>query len=365
MVPIFIKSLKWITISLAVLGLSLSLLIWSITFHPDALQQEPVVNHPNAPILTAGQKVKVLSWNVQYMSGKNYEFWYDRFKGDGPDIRASKADIDQTFNHIAKLIIEQNPDVILLQELHDNAKRTDYEDQLQRLLTLLPPQYNNYSESFYWQAGFVPLPQIMGSVGMKLAVISKYKLGDALRHQLATIKTDPVSDQFNFRRAIQEVSLPISSDTGTSKLTLMNTHFDAFAQGSDTMQQQVAYLEQLLSDKSAKGQQWMIAGDFNLLPPGQYENMDATARTYYQPKSELEGIYQQFNVIPSLAQANGPNANQWFTHFPNRLEVTAPDRTIDYFVHSDQLQVQDAQVLQQNTWHISDHLPMIVTIALP
>ncbi|WP_443627882.1 endonuclease/exonuclease/phosphatase family protein [Candidatus Njordibacter sp. Uisw_002] len=362
MLKVLLKSLKWITISLVVLVVTLSILIWNITFHPPALQEEVVVNQTNTPILESGQSVKILSWNVQYMSGKNYEFWYDRLDGDGPDIRASKADIDQTFNQIAQLIIEKNPDIILLQELHDNAKRTDYEDQLERLLSLLPPEYNNHSESFYWQAGFVPLPQIMGSVGMKLAVISKYKLGNALRHQLATIKTDPISDQFNFRRAIQEVSLPINNG---SQLTLMNTHFDAFAQGSNTMQQQVAYLEKLLTDKTAKGQPWMIAGDLNLLPPGQYENMDATARSYYQPKSELTGIYQQFNVIPSLEQANGANAKEWFTHFPNRLEVTAPDRTIDYFVHSDQLQVEDAKVLQKNTWHISDHLPMIVTIAIP
>ncbi|MDC9720584.1 MAG: endonuclease/exonuclease/phosphatase family protein [Gammaproteobacteria bacterium] len=362
MLNILIKSIKWITISLVVLVAALAALIWSITFHPPALQTEPVVNQINAPILKSGQQVKVLSWNLQYMSGKNYEFWYDRLDGDGPDIRATKADIDQTFEQVAQLIIAQNPDVILLQELHDNAKRTDYEDQLQRLLTLLPAAYGNYSEALYWQAGFVPLPQIMGSVGMKLAVISKYKLSDALRHQLATIKTDPVSDQFNFRRAIQEVNLPIE---GGGRLSLMNTHFDAFAQGSDTMQQQVSYLENLLAEKNSAGEAWLIAGDFNLLPPGQYQNMDAMARTYYQPNSEFARIYHQFNVIPSIEQANGPNAKAWFTHFPNRKEVTAPDRTIDYFVYSDHLSVSKTQVLQDNTWHISDHLPMIGTIAIP
>ena len=362
MLNILMKSVKWIAISLVALVIALAILIWSITFHPPALQDEAVINQTGAPVLKPGQQVKVLSWNLQYMSGKNYEFWYDRLDGDGPDIRASKADIDQTFDQVAQLIIEQNPDVILLQELHDNAKRTDYEDQLQRLLSMLPTEYNNYSETFYWQASFVPLPQIMGSVGMKLAVISKYKLGDALRHQLAAIKTDPVSDQFNFRRAIQEVSLPI---LGGNKLTLMNTHFDAFAQGSDTMQQQVSYLQQLLSDKNANEESWIIAGDFNLLPPGQYENMDATARTYYQPDSEFARIYDQFNVIPSIEQANGADAKDWFTHFPNRSEVSAPDRTIDYFVYSDHMLVNDAKVLQQNTWDISDHLPMIATIKLP
>jgi endonuclease/exonuclease/phosphatase family metal-dependent hydrolase len=362
MLNFLIRSVKWITIRLAILASALALLIWSITFHPPALQEEAVVNQADVQMLKSGQQVKILSWNVQYMSGKKYEFWYDRLDGDGPDIRASKADISLTFNQVAKLIIEQNPDIILLQELHDDAKRTDYQDQLQRLLTLLPPEYNNFSEAFYWQAGFVPLPQIMGSVGMKLAVISKYKLGTALRHQLASIKTDPVSDQFNFRRAIQEVSFPV---TGGNKLTVMNTHFDAFAQGSDTMQQQVSYLKRLLNGKNENGESWIIAGDFNLLPPGQYEKMDATARNYYQPNSEFAHIYDQFNVIPTLEQTSGPNASNWFTHFPNRKEVSGPDRTIDYFVYSDQMQMDDAYVIQQNTLHISDHLPMVATITLP
>ena len=362
MLSFLIKSVKWAAIRLLVLAAALALLIWSITFHPPALQAEAVVNQTGVPILKAGQQVKILSWNLQYMSGKNYEFWYDRADGDGPDIRASKTDIEQTFKHVAQLIIEQNPDVILLQELHDNAKRTDYEDQLQRLLTLLPAEYNNYSEAFYWQASFVPLPQIMGSVGMKLGVISKYKLGDALRHQLPSIKADLVTDQFNFRRAIQEVSLPV---TGGNKLTLMNTHFDAFAQGSDTMQQQVAYLQRLLNGKNENGEAWIIAGDFNLLPPGQYENLSAKARAYYQSDSEFALIYDQFNVIPTLEQANGPDASDWFTHFPNGKEILGPDRTIDYFIYSDHLKVGDAQVIQQNTWHISDHLPMITTIQLP
>ena len=362
MLNFLIRSVKWTAIRLIFLMVALALLIWSITFHPPALQAEAVVNQAHAPVLESGQQVKLLSWNVQYMAGKNYEFWYDRIDGDGADIRPIKSDIEQTFNQVAALIIEQNPDVILLQELHDNAKRTDYEDQLQRLLAMLPAEYNNYSESFYWQASFVPLPQIMGSVGMKLAVISKYKLGDALRHQLASIKTDPITDQFNFRRAIQEVSLPVA---GGNKLTLMNTQFDAFAQGSDTMQQQVAYLKQLLNNKNQNGEAWVIAGDFNLLPPGQYEKLSTKARAYYQPESEFSSIYDQFNVIPTLEQANGPDASQWFTHFPNQKEVSGPDRTIDYLVYSHHLQVDEAQVIQQNTWHISDHLPMTATITLP
>jgi len=345
-----------------VLILLLTALVWSITFHPKDRQNEIVHNHPDAPMLQGGQTLKVLSWNVQYMAGKNYEFWYDRLDGSGPDIRPSREDIEATYTEVARVIEAQNPDIILLQELSDGAARTDHEDQLQRLLSQLPPEYSNYTEAFYWQADFVPLPQIMGSVGLKLAVISKYRIDSAIRHQLATIKTFPLYDEFNFKRAIQEVHISVY---GGQPLSLMNTHFDAFAQGSDTMQKQVSYLQQLLTQKTAADEPWLIAGDLNLLPPEQYKLLPQEDQEYFQPDSELAAIYARFAVVPSIDQATGSDAKNWFTHFPNRREISAPDRTIDYFIHSQKLSDLQGQVLQDNTWHISDHLPMLARFTVP
>ena len=71
---------------IVILILALAALVWSITFHPKDLQNEAVHNHPDAPMLQRGQSIKVLSWNLQYMASKNYEFWYDRIEGDGPDV---------------------------------------------------------------------------------------------------------------------------------------------------------------------------------------------------------------------------------------------------------------------------------------
>ncbi|MDC1227681.1 hypothetical protein N8Z34_01710, partial [Oceanospirillaceae bacterium] len=94
MLKFLIKSFKWTAIRLFFLTAMLALLIWSITFHPPALQAEVVVNQAAVATLKSGQQVKILSWNVQYMSGKNYEFWYDSINGDGPDIRAKRTDIE-------------------------------------------------------------------------------------------------------------------------------------------------------------------------------------------------------------------------------------------------------------------------------
>jgi hypothetical protein len=62
------------------------------TFHPPAVASEAVVCPADAPELTPGQAVKVLSWNIQYLAGKDYVFWYDLFDESGPDDRPSRGD---------------------------------------------------------------------------------------------------------------------------------------------------------------------------------------------------------------------------------------------------------------------------------
>jgi len=56
-------------------------------------------------------------------------------------------------------------DVVLLQEIDDGAARTDYNDQLARLLPLLPPEYVCHTTAFYWKAAYVPHPRIHGGAG--------------------------------------------------------------------------------------------------------------------------------------------------------------------------------------------------------
>ncbi|MGH2542814.1 MAG: hypothetical protein ACRDIB_08455, partial [Ardenticatenaceae bacterium] len=45
---------------------------WAVTFHPPEVQAEAVTCPESAPRLQQGQALKVLSWNVQFMAGKEY-----------------------------------------------------------------------------------------------------------------------------------------------------------------------------------------------------------------------------------------------------------------------------------------------------
>jgi len=358
-----LKIAKWLGIVIAGAIAALAILIYATTFHPAETQDEAFVSPATAPVLKPGARVKVLSWNIQYMAGKNYVFFYDLLAGDGPDERPSAKDVVLTLGEIVRIIRSENPDIVLIQEIDEGSKRTDYENQLEKLLAELPESYSSYTSTFYHKAAFVPHPRIKGSVGLKLATISKYRISKAVRHQLPIIPDNLLVRQFNFKRCILEARIPVE---GGKDLAVFNTHFDAFAQGSDTMKKQAAYAMALFEKTTPEVSGWLIGGDFNLLPPGKsYGRLPAPQRAYFNEDTELAPLFGKYRSVPSLAEINGPDYLRWLSHYPNDPAVKAPDRTIDFIFLSDSVVLMEHYIRQGETWMISDHLPLVADIIVP
>src|SRR6056297_11414 len=225
---------------LTILGLA----VWTLTFHPADIQPAPVSCMDKTGVPKGGETIKVLSWNVQYMAGKGHCFFYE----GGTDKAPTETEVIQTLNHAARVIKIENPDMILLQEIDEGAKRSHYMDQLKMLCERLDGMYPCRSEAFYWKAGFVPHPDIMGAVGMKLVILSKYRISAAKRYQLPLIPENWLFQQFNLKRALLEVRIPF----GEHELIIMNTHLSAFAQGTDTMEKQIAAVKSIIKNTREK-----------------------------------------------------------------------------------------------------------------
>ena len=356
------KYAAWSLAGLVIIAGLLGVLVWAITFHPAEIQHEMVICPTDTPVLQAGQALKVLTYNVQYMAGKNYVFFYDLPDNAGPDERPTAADIDQTLREVARIILAENPDVVLLQEVDDGSARTDYEDQLVRLLALLPEAYKCHASAFYWQATFVPHPRIRGAIGQKLAIIAKYQIDAASRYQLPVAAADPLTRQFSPKQAILEARLPVEN---RPDLVLLTTHLEVSKQGAAVMQQQVAAVSEQLAALDQAGYAWLIGGDFNLLPPGQFDRLQADQKGNFRAETELKPLFDRYNVIPGLADINGEQGPHWYTMFVNDPRTTQPDRTLDYIFFADRLTLIDGYVRQHDTLRISDHLPLIVQFALP
>ncbi|MBC3411398.1 endonuclease/exonuclease/phosphatase family protein [Pseudomonas sp. SWRI51] len=337
--------------------------LWLLADHlgwqPAPRETLPVACQGSPAPLTPGQSLKVMSWNVQYLAGKRYVFWYDQ--GRGSDTRPSAEDLAFNLDEVARVIRAEQPDIVLLQELDRDAKATGYQDQLALLRERLADLYPCSVQAYDWQSGFVPDRHIFGSVGRTLATLSRYPIAKAERLQLPNAADGALARLRERQPALLVSYLPISDGT---RLAVLNTQLSAFQPGSDLQLRQVQHVAKVLDRLETQGTPWLIGGDFNLLPLGQYRRLPPAMRGNYPADSDLHLLWDKYPMIPSNAEAGGAERSAWLTHFPNDPAVSAPDRTVDYLLHSPRLLREQAQVLQEDTLQISDHLPVLGVLRL-
>ena len=355
----FLKAAIYVVGVIAILLGLLYGFVYLVSAHPKDIEPAVVQCANDAPSLQSGQTIKVYNQNVQFMAGKNYQFFFE----GGTDTRPSPEDIERTLDRLAETIIDENPDIILLQEVDNGAKRTDYKDQTAELMKRLPDDYKCTASAWYWKVKFNLAPHILGTSSMDLVIISKYKITKGERHQLALVPSPWLVQQMNIKRALLDTVMPLEGFDGD--MHVLNTHLEAFAANTDTLEQQVNEVDGILAKLSGQNLPWFISGDFNLLPPGQYDELPESQRSLYNPHTELEELITNYQVLPTMEEMNGPDKEKWYTHWPNDPAVSGPDRNIDYIFYSDLLTPVDHYVRSEDTLDISDHLPLIAEFRLP
>ena len=356
------RLLRPILSGLLLLAAALASLIYSVTWRPDAKEVLALSCPATAPVLVPGQALKVMTWNVQYLAGKRYVFWYNLVDGSGPDLRPTREDMAFSLDEVSRVIRDEQPDLVLLQELDENAKASDYQDQLALLQERLVDLYPCSTQAFTWKADFVPDWHILGSVGRKLVTLSRYQIEHAERLQLPVAEANIISRQFQPKPALLVNYLPLN-DGG--QIVAINTQFDAPTLDNSNLLLQMQATGVLLDKFESQGTPWLIGGDFNLLPIGQFLRLPAELRAGYSPDSELHLLWEKYPMIPSNPEATGIDRELWLTHFPNDPRAEAPDRTLDYLFYSPKLQRIEGYVRQEDTLTISDHLPVLGRLLLP
>jgi endonuclease/exonuclease/phosphatase family metal-dependent hydrolase len=193
-------------------------------------------------------------------------------------------------------------------------------------------------------------------------IFSKYRLGSAYRYQLPLRPGDPITNDFNFKRAILEVEIPNRDGKG---LVLLNTHLDAFPNRTNVMDRQVNAIERFLAHLDRQDLPWVIGGDFNLLPPGQRSRLPAEMRGGYSEPSEITPIYRDYQGVPTVHDATARAMEQFLT-FSSRVDSKrVPARTLDYLFASSSIGIEKYGVRQDDMLELSDHLPVVAEFRLP
>ena len=329
-----------------------------LNYHPKSVEPIEARNVGRAPFLLPGERVRVVTFNVQFLAGAGYHFFYD----GGPDTLVARGDIESTAMKIGAFIASSNPDLVLLQEVDCGARRTCYLDELTLLSSAFPERLQNHVAACYWRSKFVPHPKILGPAGTKLVIFSRYRLGKARRYQLPRTPRNPIVSDFNLKRALLEVEVPLPNG---EYLTVLNTHLEAFPKGSNVMERQVQKLLERLNWLSRRNRPWILGGDFNLLPPGQSARLSPETRGIHREPSEIGAIYERYAGVPQVAEATGAQMHRCFTFTQRSGATRIPVRTLDYFFASPTVTIQGYSVQREGMLNVSDHLPLIAEFTLP
>ena len=302
--------------------------------------------------LQAGEAFNLVSWNIQYAATRKHHFFYD----GGTVGKVPASDVEEGLRRIQNQLQLLEPDLILFQEIDRGADRTAGIDQQKALQGMLGMPCSLSAP--YWRAPFVPTPSgdMLGRTEMHLGQLAKVQMQNGERVQLALLRESRFKQIFNIKRALLTSELPIQG--WSAPLALAQTHLSAFSNGDGTLEAQVAVLEQWMSARPPD-QPWILAGDLNLLPPGDdASRLGADAAHYADATNPIERLLPRFHEIFGDAQLAPQNR----TFLP--FGATETDRKIDFVFYGGPLEVCEARVVQEPD-PVSDHLPIYARFVLP
>lgn len=321
---------------------------WATSHRPADLEFPPVVKVSPGKALKRGDVFTLVSWNIQYSASRKHHFFYD----GGKAAHVPPQDVQDTINAINSALLEMNADITLIQEIDRNSVRTQRIDQLSRFVEATKAA--SWVSTPYHKVPYLPVPthEMLGPVETHLGIMSRYDIQGSSRIAMAMMNEVFYRQWFNLKRCILTADIPIE---GGGVLRIANTHLSAFSGGDGTLAKQVNTAKEWME----KDQSFILAGDFNLLPPGDDpKRLSAESDLYADATNPIEALIPRFrSAIPPEQMLD----EKWRTYLP--FGYAEPDRMIDYVFMGDQVEVLEVDVPRKYS-AISDHLPMVVKFRL-
>ncbi len=292
--------------------------------------------------------------------------WFGDSCGDR--VILSREEVLQGLRGLAARICQVDPDILFLQEVDVQSKRTAYIDEVDWLLNNTPLNYAVYASA--WEAQIVPSDGL-GRMNMGNAVLSKYPISSAERIRLVQRgDQDALTRLFYLQRNMIKAKIEVP---GLEHFYVVNIHADAFST-DDTKRKHILRFKEELDALDSSGAIFVAGGDFNLLPPGSDSTdfciEDACAGesfhhpgddpfhkegSNYTPEKEwLIELYAAYTPDIPLDQYRA-NQARYFTHAVDRR--SAWDRKLDYLFTNRSWQ-PGSVIVHQDFSIESDHAPV-------
>ena len=335
---------------------------FSNTESPKEYTAKTLAAPPNKDTLT------VVTWNIRFGIGRAN--WFGDSCGDL--VLFDDETIKNGLELLALQIAEMDADILLLQEVDIDSKRSAYIDQVQWLLDHTSMNYGVYASM--WQVQFVPSDGL-GRVNTGNAILSKWPLSEAERVQLSLRgDQDALTKAFYVRRNVLKAVVNYPG----SPFWAVDIHASAFS-NDDTKQKQFLEFKDVLDEINAKGELFVAGGDLNELPPGATKNnyCDEDRCPDELPESDegcdfsnettwISPLYDAYTPSVSLVDYL-QNENMYFTHASTHNmndERYEWNRKLDYLFTNTAWVIRSARTYQEAQLE-SDHVAVSAKWVLP
>ncbi len=308
----------------------------------------------------------LMTWNIKFGGGR-IDFFFDCW---GDRVIMSEEEVTFHLDGLAAKINQVNPDILLLQEVDLDSKRSAFIDQVQYLLDKTELNFGVFASQ--WKASYVPSDGI-GKINSGNVILSRYPIENASRIGLPLLESQSfVVRYFYLKRNILEADVII----GDRNLRVFNTHLSAFDKDG-TKKKQIDQLMDTLIARNRENITFILGGDLNLLPPNSIKVKEF-------PDSVCEGEFDADDYTPTIGWIEplylfSPDYNltayeydnsPYFTHTTNHPDRGAFwNRKLDYlftngeFVSGSNITHQDEQT-GMNTMILSDHCPVSIKLVM-
>lgn len=354
MIKIITKVLLGI-IAAAVLMISMILLyITVVEYRPSSVESLEIAKEGKST-LSLDEVISLTTFNIGYCSlDKSQDFFMDGGKSVRPN---SDENVKANFDGISNYIEQGNFDIVLLQEVDEDSKRSYHFNQREHFDKRL-----NGSSTFALNfcANYVPypFPDMIGKVKSGLYTLSQFQPLSAERISLPQSFSWPIKT-VNLKRCLLVERIPINGSD--KQLSLINLHIEAYSEGA-AKEAQTEFLKSILEEEYEKGNYVIAGGDFNQSFPG----LD---------KSRYADIYESENFEAATLPANMLNPG-WKFVFDDSVPTSRLNNkpysgdysdtqlfVIDGYIISPNVELKQVQTRDLN-FENTDHNPVEMKIIL-
>lgn len=332
-------------------------------FHAEFDDVEPAELYTSAKRSATGRysgTLKVMTYNIKFGGGR-IDFFFDCH---GDRVLMTKGEVEANLQRIADVINAVDPDVLFLEEVDVNSKRSAFVDQVQWLLDHTRLNHGAYASQ--WRADFVPSDGL-GAMDSGNAILSRWPLDDATRFALPLREDQSALVRyFYLRRNILEARI---APTARSSVQLVVTHTEAYSQDGTKKK----HIDEFTShvDAAAKRGAVIAGGDLNTIPPGSKKRRDFPdsacteeflADDFSEETDWLDSLYDNYESAIPLSDYRADNA-PYFSHTTSKDGFW--NRTLDYLFSNRPM--SNGAVLQRKVGNVdtmtaSDHAPVVVDV---